>query len=336
MQVLDFLFVHFPCSFDPVHKLLNSGLPFFKSINVISLDSLKFFVLGLQYFVLLVDKLFEFFLLSSHPLNYIFEPGLHFCDILGVNFSQSFFERVKLDFVLPFDLVNLFFQNVYLFVHFLPLFLSLLVGCPQLPQKPLNFVIFYSDQFPQAVHLYVEQFSLVLLRFVDVLELKVEHLFKLFLHLLDFVILLLNSLFAFRLEVLHGLPEPGNLFIFLLPDFFNPIFHDCFDVLFFINDFFETSDLELVFFFLFVELPFGALDFPSDFKGLFIFNFEDDLHFGLFGFLGSFFPSVEFVLHLQQPCLPIHAFGFLVLDCQLKLLKLGFGLAELLIFVIEV
>lgn len=91
---------------------------------------------------------------------------------------------------------------------------------------------------------------------MDVFELKVKKFFELFLHVFNLNVFLLNGMLALRFDVLHVLPQPGDFIVLLLSHFFNPIFYHCLNVLLFIDNLFETSDLELVVFFLLVKLSF--------------------------------------------------------------------------------
>jgi hypothetical protein len=56
----------------------------------------------------------------------------------------------------------------------------------------------------------------------------------------------------------------------------------------------------------------------------------------VFSFFSALLPSVKFRLHLKQFGLPIGSLCFLFLDSHLKLLKFGFGLTDLPVFLIKI
>jgi hypothetical protein len=76
MQVFYLFVVHVLSGLDSIHQLLDPGLSLFQSVDVVSLYSLKLFMLGLQYFVFFLDKFLELFSLNSQRLNDIFLPIL--------------------------------------------------------------------------------------------------------------------------------------------------------------------------------------------------------------------------------------------------------------------
>ncbi len=171
---------------------------------------------------------------------------------------------------------------------------------------------------------------------MNILKLKVEKFFEFFLHLFDFIIFLLDSLFALRFYIIYCISKTRNFFIFLLSDFLDSIFYYSFNVLFFVNNFSEASDLELVFFLFVIELSFECFDLSFDFKSLFILNFKNHLHFWLFSFFSSLPPSIDLVLHFMEFGLPIGWFGLLFLGVDLNLLDFGFGFTELFVLIVNI
>jgi hypothetical protein len=113
-----------------------------------------------------------------------------------MNLRQPFFQSIELELVLPLNLVNLLFQYVYFFIDFGSLSLIFFVSFSQLSQKSLNLVIFNANQFSETIHLNIKKLRLILLGFMNVLQLEVKQFLEFFLHLLNFVVFLLDSLLA--------------------------------------------------------------------------------------------------------------------------------------------
>lgn len=113
-----------------------------------------------------------------------------------MNLRKPFFQSVELELVLSLNFVNLLFQYIYLLIDLSSFSLIFFVSFSQLSQKSLNLVIFNANQFSETVHLNVKEFGLVLLSFMNVLQLEIKQFFEFFLHLLNFVVFLLNSLLA--------------------------------------------------------------------------------------------------------------------------------------------
>lgn len=171
---------------------------------------------------------------------------------------------------------------------------------------------------------------------MNILKFEIKKFLELLFHLLNLIIFLFNCLFTFCLYVFHILPQPVDLLIFLLPNFLHSIFYNVLYVLFLINYFPKASYLKLVFLLFVAKLSFRTLNLSFDFKSLFIFNFQDNLHFRLLSFFCSLFPSVKFVLYLKEFRLPIGGFGLLIFNIQLNLLDFRFCLCELFVFIIKI
>lgn len=163
MEILDFFVVDLSSCLDSVGKLFDSGFPFLESVDVVSFDPFEFAVLGLQNFVLFLDELLKLLSFCFQRLDDVFKTIFHFPNILSVYFGESFLETIQLNLIFPLYFVNLFLQDVYLFVHLSSLFLPFFITLPQLPKQSLNFIVFDANQFPQAVHFDVEEFGLVFL-----------------------------------------------------------------------------------------------------------------------------------------------------------------------------
>ena len=171
---------------------------------------------------------------------------------------------------------------------------------------------------------------------MNVFKFEVEKFLKFLFHLLNFCILLFNCLSTFSFYRIHVQPQPRNLLIFLLSYFLHSVFYHSLHILFLIHDLSQTPDLVLVLFFLVIELSARCFNLSLNFKWLFVLDFENDLHFGVFSFFSALLPSVKFRLHLKQFGLPIGSLCFLFLDSHLKLLKFGFGLTDLPVFLIKI
>jgi hypothetical protein len=113
-----------------------------------------------------------------------------------MNLRKPLFQSVELELVLSLNFVNLLFQYVYFFIDFGSLSLIFFVCFSQLSQKSLNLVIFNANQFSETVHLNIKKLRLILLGFMNVLQLEVKQFLEFLLHLLNFVVFLLDSLFA--------------------------------------------------------------------------------------------------------------------------------------------
>lgn len=193
MKIFHFAFIHISWCLDSIHQLFYSCLSLFKPINIVCFNSLKLTLLRLCNFVLLFYELLKLLSLCFQGIYHIFKTILHFLNILGMNFCKSLFQRVKFHLVFSFYFINLLLEYVNLFIHLFSLFLSLCIRFFQLPQKPLDFVIFNTNKLTKSIHLNIEKLRLIFLRFMNIFKFKIEKSLELLLHLFNFIIFFLNS-----------------------------------------------------------------------------------------------------------------------------------------------
>jgi len=114
----------------------------------------------------------------------------------------------------------------------------LLIWLSYFSKKTLYLIIFYSDKFSQPIYFNVEQLRFVLLRLVNVLEFEIEELFEFLFHLLKLAVLVLSGRFTLKFYSFYIASQPINFLILVLPDFLYPIFYNCLNGLFLIDNFF--------------------------------------------------------------------------------------------------
>lgn len=192
MQVLHFVSIHVSRFFNLFLQVKDPGFPLFNPIEELIFDSFEFISFSLDQFVLLLQQLLQFIFIRLQGLHQIIVTIFDGGNVQRMNFSESLFHVDQLLLSFPLDGVYLVLEQPNLIQQLLPLFLIGLASEVHLFEQLGNLVVLECDNFPQSVELDAEDFVLLILILLQVLQLKIEHPFKLLPHFVELFVLLLD------------------------------------------------------------------------------------------------------------------------------------------------
>ena len=109
VEVFDLFVIHLLSGLDSIHKLLDSRLSLLEPVNIVSLNSLKLFMLGLKDLILFSNKYLKLFPLSLHRVNNPLKPIFHLKHIIRMHLGQSLLQPIQLQLILTLYFIDLLF-----------------------------------------------------------------------------------------------------------------------------------------------------------------------------------------------------------------------------------
>lgn len=178
MQIFHLVISHVCSIFDSFLQVLYPDISFFQPIMKLFFHSLVFFLITFNHFISFFQLFLKFFLFFFQVIHQCCIPFFDILNISCMDFGYSFFDVIDLQFILPLDCIQFFFQHRYLSLSFWSFLTSLKGFFPVSFHQFLNFIVLDGYHLSETIEFDVKELILLIYVSFEVLQFKVEYFFE--------------------------------------------------------------------------------------------------------------------------------------------------------------